>query len=257
MPNDDNINKLKRFILNLHNISKSFEVYFRLSFRDVGLFLFCFIFFNVTYMIGHIYANSIFKYPSQNVYYYVNFSITDYANITDATGSQVTLSPLNYHKVVIDKFKINNCFDLAKLIPGVIDYSPPKLYVTSYHSFTNHCWYLASVNDFIVFNDLDIEAVKKRISNTKLIKLNMNGEFFELDLDYTRHQYIFPDYYGLKDFSYDVNKKVWLIFPNDCNNLDEEYLSKSIYYFLVFDWQRFRLDVINKLDSIYDIYKSN
>ena len=253
------VNKFQqKFFIKFKNLYRYTETYLSLSKKHHNLIILLFIVFNVIFTVFYIYKNTIFKYTQQNIYLYINFNIKEDVNFNDVFNNQVTLSPMDYHKVIKEKFVINNLIDLVKLIPGNIDYSYPKLYITSYLANLNICWYIASVNDLLLSNDLNIEIIKNRISNIKLIKLKKNNDYFELDLDYAKHQYILPNDYGLQNFTYDFNKKIWLIFPINCDNdQNEEYLLKNIYNFLIFDWQKIKSETQNEIETINIKYRTD
>jgi hypothetical protein len=210
-----------------------------------------------TDLVLSIYHNSIFKYSRDNVNIYINFDINN-KWIVDETHAQMELDPMTVKTTLTKKHEIKELSDMFRLLPGNIDLSPPKLSILSFPKELNICWNQAAINYFLQNQDITLQDLKSNINRIKILQLARNSELgsFEMEMNYFKNEYIFPDNYKLDEREFYSNKVIWIVYPVHCNQpTDPNHNADMIYNFINFDWGIQRADILKKLQEIEDNYQ--
>jgi hypothetical protein len=210
-----------------------------------------------TDLVLSIYHNSIFKYSRDNVNIYINFDINN-KWIVDETHAQMELDPMTVKTTLTKKHEIKELSDMFRLLPGNIDLSPPKLSILSFPKELNICWNQAAINYILQNQDITLQDLKSNINRIKILQLARNSELgsFEMEMNYFKNEYIFPDNYKLDEREFYSNKVIWIVYPVHCNQpTDPNHNADMIYNFINFDWGIQRADILKKLQEIEDNYQ--
>ncbi|RMD76712.1 hypothetical protein D6810_03175 [Candidatus Dojkabacteria bacterium] len=165
-----------------------------------------------------IYKNTIFKYPTEDKYLLINLDLAEKVIEENNKFFGTKLGHFEALTYSYQVFEINSIISLVKLLPGVINYRKPILYLKALSSEDQFCWnraklnrILASEKSYSFYQNSPDHLVYFQISN-----LNKQG-FYTLELEYSQNEYILPNDFTLTNKTFDFSKQIWMIYPIPCS----------------------------------------